>query len=59
MISDALISGHVALADWLWLVAAIVFVIAAVLAWTKRPDPTTGALVPIGLALTVLGFLVL
>ena len=59
MISDALISGHITLADWLWLIAAIVFVIAAVLAWTKRPDPTTGALIPIGLALTVIAFLVL
>lgn len=59
MWADALISGHVALADWLWLIAAIVFVIAAVLAWTKRPDPTTGALIPIGLALTVIGFLIL
>lgn len=59
MISDALISGHVTLADWCWLIAAIVFVIAAVLAWTKRPDPTTGALVPIGLALVAIGWLVL
>ena len=59
MLSDALISGHVALADWLWLIAVVVFVIAAVLAWTKRPDPTTGALVPIGLALTALAWLVL
>ena len=59
MISDALISGHVAAADWLWLIAAIVFVIAAVLAWTKRPDPTTGALLPTGLALVALALLVL
>ena len=59
MISDALISGHITLADWLWLIAAVAFVIAAVLAWTKRPDPTTGALIPIGLALTVIGWLVL
>jgi hypothetical protein len=59
MIADALMSGHVTLADWLFLLAAVVFVIAAVLAWTKRPDPTTGALVPIGLALVAVGWLVL
>jgi len=59
MISDALISGHITLADWLLLIAVIVFVIHAVLAWTKRPDPTSGALLPAGLALTALALLVL
>jgi hypothetical protein len=59
MISDALISGHITLADWLFLLAAVVFVIATILAWTKRPDPTTGALIPLGLALTAVAWLVL
>lgn len=59
MLADALISGHVTLADWLFLLAAVAFVIAAVLAWSRRPDPTTGALVPIGLALVAIGWLVL
>ena len=59
MIADQLLSGHTTLADWLLLIAVIAFVIAGVLAWTKRPDPTTGALVPIGIALTALAWLVL
>jgi len=59
MIADQLLSGHTTLADLLWLIAVIVFVIAGLLAWTKRPDPTTGALVPIGLALTAFALMVL
>jgi len=59
MIGDALLSGHVTLADWLWLIAAIVFVIHAVILWTARPDPARGALLPAGLALTALALLVL
>ena len=59
MWADALITGHTTLSDWLLLIAVIVFAIAGLLAWTKRPDPTTGALVPIGLALTALAWLVL
>ena len=58
MLAD-IISGEVDFADIMFLIAAIVFVIAAVLAWTKRPDPTSGALVPIGLALLAVGWLVL
>ena len=59
MIADQLLSGHTTLADWLFLLAAVLFVIHAVLAWTKRPDPTTGALLPTGLALVALALLVL
>ena len=53
-----LIDGHHTLADWLWLIAAILFTIAALLAATGRPDPSRGALVPAGLALVAVGWLV-
>ena len=56
---DVLISGHAVLADWLMLFAFIFFVAAGLLAAVKRPDPTNGALVPVGLALTALALLVL
>jgi hypothetical protein len=59
MLAAGLFTGHVTLADWLFLIAAILFAIAGILAWTRRPDPTTGALVPIGLALIAVGWLVL
>jgi hypothetical protein len=59
MYADALIDGHVTLADWLLLIATIAFVIHAVLAWTARPDPTRGALLPTGLALVAIALLVL
>lgn len=56
---SALLSGHIVLADWLYLFAAILFVIAGALAASKRPDPTNGALVPFGLTLLAVAFLVL
>ncbi len=59
MTADALITGHPTLADWLLLIAAIAFVIHAILAWTARPDPTRGALLPAGLALVAIALLVL
>jgi hypothetical protein len=55
----ALIDGHADVADWLWLFAAILFFIAGVLAWTQRPDPTRGALVPFGVTLVTVGWLIL
>jgi hypothetical protein len=59
MIALGIASGHVLLSDWLLLIGAILFVIAGVLAWTGRPDPTRGALVPVGLALVAIALLVL
>lgn len=56
---SVLISGHAVLADWLMLFAVVFFVAAGALAASKRPDPTNGALVPFGLALTALALLVL
>lgn len=55
--SDGLIYGHTTLADWLWLVAAIVFAVEAVLIAVERKAPAV--LVPIGLALVAVGWLVL
>jgi hypothetical protein len=52
-------TGHVDLADWLFLIAAILFVLAGVLAAIQKPDPTHGALVPFGLALIAVAWLVL
>ena len=55
----SILSGHVDLADWLWLIAAVLFAVAGVLAAIQKPDPTHGALVPFGLSLVALGWLVL
>jgi hypothetical protein len=57
----ALISSYPELADWLWLIAAILFTVAAILTvdTRRRPDPTGGVLIPIGLAVAVVGWLVL
>jgi hypothetical protein len=52
-------SGHQLLSDWLLLIAAVLFVIAGILAWSGRPDPSRGALVPFGLTLTAVALLVL
>lgn len=56
-----LIDGHVLLSDWLLLIAAAVFVIAAVAAYVRQPVPRdiVPALVPIGLALVAVALLVL
>jgi len=43
MISDALISGHILLADWAFLIAAVAFLALAVLAIARsRPRPVDG-----------------
>jgi hypothetical protein len=59
MLAVGITSGHVLLADWLFLIAAVFFAIAAILAWSRRPDPSNGALVPIGLCLVAVAWLVL
>lgn len=55
----ALITGYADLAEWLVLFAVVAFAAAAALAYSSRPDPTHRALVPIGLALSALAWLVL
>jgi hypothetical protein len=70
MIGDALVSGHILLADWAFLIAAVVFLALAVLAVLRsRPSPPTGsvagssglwhALPYVASALVALGLLVL
>lgn len=64
----ALITGYADLADWLWLIAAMLFAVAGLLAWrpARAPDAgplwygsAVGAFVPVGLALVAIGLLVL
>lgn len=62
MIADTtLVSGHPLLSDWLLLIAAILFVIAAVLTRTRINAKVITAVevAYIGLALFAVGFLVL
>ena len=59
MIAAGLVSGHVLLSDWLLLAAGILFVIAGMLALFRRPDPSYGALIPFGLTLVAMAWLVL
>lgn len=72
MIGAALVTEHSDLAEWLWLIAAVLFAVAGVLRLLARPpDPATpantayysdiarDALVPIGLALLAIGWLVI
>jgi hypothetical protein len=60
-LADALISGHVLLADWLWLIAAVVFVVGAVIAASRAAKAwaDTTVLTLAGLALTAVALLVL
>ena len=70
MIADALVSGHILLADWSFLIAAALFVVLCALAVLRATDrPATGsvagssglwrALPYVGSALVALGLLVL
>ena len=61
MIADALIDGHPALSDWLLLIAAVVFAVAAVVAYIRQAVPRdwVPSLVPVGLTLLAVGLLVL
>ncbi len=60
MIADQLISGHVLLSDWLFLIAAVLFAVEAILVLSGRVvHSATAAITPIGLALVAVGWLVL
>lgn len=54
-----LITGYADLAEWLVLFAAIFFVAAAASVYSRTPSPAYAALVPIGLALAAVAWLVL
>lgn len=60
MIAD-IASGHVDLSDVLMLIAAVVFAVAAVVAYVRQAVPRdwVPSLVPIGLALVAVAWLVL
>ena len=59
MVAGQILSGHILLADWAFLIALVLFAVAAVIAAIQRPDPSHGALIPAGLALIALAWLVL
>jgi hypothetical protein len=59
MLADTLAQGHTYLADWLFLLAVVVFAVATLGAGLKWPDRTHGALVPLGLTLVALAWLLL
>lgn len=52
-------TGHHALADWLFLLAAIVFVIEAIVIVVASPAISRGILPAVGLALVAVGLLAL
>jgi hypothetical protein len=55
------IDGYGDLSDWLLLIAAIVFAVATVAAYVRQTPPRdlVATLVPLGLTLFAVGFLVL
>jgi hypothetical protein len=59
--SAGLISGHLTLADWLFLVAAVVFAVATIAAYVRQAVPRDWlpCLVPLGLTLVAVAWLVL
>lgn len=61
MIAGQIISGHILLADWLFLAAAIVFAVAALAVYLRQAVPRdwVPALVPAGLALVAIAWLLL
>ncbi len=59
MTADDIAHGHILLADWAFLIAALVFVFEVIVLVVNRPAITRGVLPAVGLALVALGFLVL
>ena len=52
-------SGYTDAADWLFLIAAILFVLYGLILATGTPDKTKGSLLPAGLALVAIAWLLL
>lgn len=59
MLADAIADGHVYAADWLFLIAAVIFGLAAIIAGARLPDRTRGTLIPAGLCLVAIAWLLL
>jgi hypothetical protein len=60
LIAGNLIDGHILLSDWLLLLAAIVFIVAAIVVAVKTPKPWLdwSALTSVGLAAVAVALLV-
>ena len=56
--ADALVTGHVLAADWLFLLAAVVFVVEVAAIVTARPAVSRGIMSGIGLALLAVAWLI-
>lgn len=56
---STLLDAHTLLADWLLLIAAVLFVVHALILCAARPDPARGSLLPFGLACLAVALLVL
>ena len=61
MIAGSMIDGHILLADWLLLIGAIVFLVAAIAAYVRQAVPRDWlpVLVPLGLTLLTVALWVL
>ena len=59
LLAAGITSGHVLLSDWLLLVAALLFVLVALIATTGTVDKSRGSFLPAGLALVAIALLVL
>ena len=51
--------GHTLLSDWLFLLAAVLFVLSGMIGATATEDKTHGSLIAAGFALLAIGWLVL
>jgi hypothetical protein len=60
LIAGDLVHGHILLSDWLLLIAAIIFLVAAIVIAVKSPKPWLdwSALTSVGLAATAVALLV-
>lgn len=58
-VDDGIVSGKAGFADMMFLVALILFIIGAVVAWSVQPRLLWATSISLGLAATALGWLVL
>jgi hypothetical protein len=56
---DGIATGHITLADVFFLLAFVLFVIGAIIAWAIQPRALWATAVSVGLALLALGWFVL
>jgi hypothetical protein len=58
-VDDGITNGNLNWADVLFLIAAILFFVEALLRASAKPEPTRGVLVPLGLTLIAIAWLLL